>query len=76
MSINIAYPNNIHSTSHQHVVKGRGVTIAMAVIPQLKGKNQPSKLWKVLFDSVSDGDIVFIRKSEESSIGMHNRLHP
>jgi hypothetical protein len=58
------------------VVKGRGVTTATAAIPQLKGKNQPNKVWKVLFDSGSDGDIAFIRKSDKASIDMHNRLHP
>ena len=58
------------------MVKGRGITTAMAAIPQPKGKNQPNKVWKVLFDSGSDGDIASIRESKKSSIDMHNRLHP
>ena len=56
-------------------MKGRGANTATTSMPQLKGKNQTEKVWKVLFDSGSDGDIAFIRKSDKSSIDMHNRLH-
>ena len=30
----------------------------------------------MLFDSGSDGDIAFIRKSEQASTDMHKQLHP
>ena len=61
------------------MVKGRGVITATYAIPQLRVQNESSnteKVWKVLFDSGSDGDIAFIRKSEKASIDMHTRLHP
>jgi len=75
--IKVANPNNIHSTSRRQVVKGRGLTTATAAIPQLKGKIESSKrVWKVLLDSGSDGDIAFIKSSEKASIDMHDRLHP
>jgi len=67
--IKVANPNNIHSTSRRQVVKGRGLTTATAAIPQLKGKIESSKrVWKVLLDSGSDGDIAFIKSSEKASI--------
>ena len=70
---------SIHSTSRRNVVKGRGIITATLAIPQLREHNESSKtkkVWKVLFDSGSDGDIAFIRKSEKASIDMHKRLHP
>ena len=70
---------SIHSTSRRHVVKGRGIITATLAIPQLRAHNESSKtkkVWKVLFDSGSDGDIAFIRKSEKASIDMHKRLYP
>ena len=36
--IKVSNPNNVHSTSRQQVVKGRGITTATAAIPQLRGK--------------------------------------
>ena len=58
-------------------MKGRGITTAMAAIPQLRGKIESSKrVWTIIFDSGSDGDISFIKTSDKASIGMHNRLHP
>ena len=62
---------SIHSTSRRQVVKGRGIVTATAAIPQLRVHNESSntkKVWKVLFDSGSDGDIAFIKKSEKASI--------
>ena len=41
--IKVVNPNNIHSTSHRQVVKGRGITTATAAIPQLRGKIESSK---------------------------------
>ena len=59
------------------MVKGRGIITATAAIPQLRKTNESTnRVWKVLFDSGSDGDIAFIRRSQKSSIDMHNRLHP
>ena len=61
------------------MVKGRGIITATLAIPQLRVHNESTnteKVWKVLFDSGSDGDIAFIRKSEKASIDMHTRLHP
>ena len=61
------------------MVKGRGNQSATAAIPQLRENAEspkPKKVWKVLFDSGSDGDIAFIYKSDKSSIKMQNRLHP
>ena len=52
---------------------------ATVAIPQLRAKTESAnnrKVWRVLFDSGSDGDIAFLKKSERSSIDMHNRLHP
>jgi len=59
-------------------VKGRGYATATPAIPQLRETESPKqkKVWKVLFDSGSDGDIAFIKKSEKASIEMQNRLHP
>ena len=70
---------SIHSTSRRNVVKSRRIITATLAIPQLRAHNESSKtkkVWKVLFDSGSDGDIAFIRKSEKASIDMHKRLHP
>jgi len=60
------------------VVKGRGYATATPAIPQLREieSHKLKKVWKVLFDSGSDGDIAFIKKSEKASIEMQNRLHP
>ena len=61
------------------MVKGRGNQSATAAIPQLRENAESpkqKKVWKVLFDSGSDGDIAFIYKSDKSSIKMQNRLHP
>ena len=66
--INVAYPNNIHPTSRQHVMKGRGITTSTAAIPQQKGKNQPNKVWKVLFDSRSDGDILHSLENQKKHL--------
>ena len=57
-------------------MKGRGITTAMAAIPQLRGKESAKKVWRVLFDSGSDRDIAFIKRSDKSSIDMHHRLCP
>ena len=60
-------------------MNGRGYATATAAIPQLKDTSESSntkKVWKVLFDSGSDGDIAFIKKSEKACIDMHKRLHP
>ena len=63
--------------SCQQVVKGRGIITAMSAIPQLKGSKESfKKIWKVPFDSGSDGDIAFIRKSKKASIDVHIQLHP
>jgi hypothetical protein len=69
----------IHSTSRRQVVKGRGRQSATAAVPQLREHTESSKqrkVWKVLFDSGSDGDIAFIHKSNKASIEMQTRLHP
>ena len=79
---NINYNNcekAIHSTSRRQVVKGRGNQSATAAIPQLRENAESpkqKKVWKVLFDSGSDGDIAFIYKRDKASIKMQNRLHP
>ena len=76
LPIKVANPNNINSTSRRQVVKGRGITSAMAAIPQLRVRIEPSKrVRKVLLDSRSDRDIAFIKISDKASIDMHNRLH-
>jgi hypothetical protein len=61
-------------------VKGRGITTATAAIPQLRS-NQPESsnnkvVWRVLFDSGSDGDMIFLKRSERHTIDVHKRLHP
>ena len=62
------------------MVKGRGCqTNSKSAIPQLRENSESpkqKKVWKVLFDSGSDGDIAFIYLSDKSSIKMQNRLHP
>ena len=68
-----------HSTSRRKVVKGRGIVTAVSAIPQLRSDKTEStkhKVWKVLLDSGSDGDIVFIKRSERHTIDVHKRLHP
>jgi len=59
-------------------VKGRGFATATTAIPQLKHTESTNlkKVWRVLFDSGSDGDIAFLHKSDKSCIDMHKRLHP
>ena len=60
----------IHSTSRRQVVKGRGYATATPAIPQLRETESPKqkKVWKMLFDSGSDGDIAFIKKSKKHSL--------
>ena len=61
------------------MVKGKGRQSATAAVPQLREHTESSKqrkVWKVLFDSGSDGDIAFIHKSNKASIEMQTRLHP
>ena len=59
-------------------MKGRGYATATPAIPQLREieSHKLKKVWDVLFDSDSDGEIAFIKKSEKASIEMQNRLHP
>ena len=61
------------------MVKGRGISTAVSAIPQLRSNKTVStknKIWKVLLDSGSDGDIVFIKRSERHTLDVHKRLHP
>ena len=79
--INVVNQTNInHSTSHRKVVKGQGITTATAAIPQLRSTKPESSnnnvVWRVLFDSGSDGDIVFLKQSKRHTIYVHKRLYP
>ena len=62
------------------VVKGKGRVTANVAAPFLKGKGdhfwqEPDKVWWVLFDSGSDGDIVFVTKAQGKRLNTQAKLH-
>ena len=66
---------------HATVIKGEGRVTATTAAPYLKNKQgvvqQPhNKIWRVLFDSGSDGDIVFIPKSKKYMLNTQEKLNP
>ena len=44
------------------VVEGEGVSAAVLAVPLLKSDKKPKRAWRVLLDSGSDGDLVFVNK--------------
>ena len=78
---NLVNPTTIiHSTSRHKVVKSQYITTATSTIHQLRVTKPESSnnnvVWRVLFDSGSDGDIIFLKISERHTIDVHNRVHP
>ena len=78
---NLVNPTTIiHSTSRHKVVKSQYTTTATSTIHQLRVTKPESSnnnvVWRVLFDSGSDGDIIFLKISERHTIDVHNRVHP
>jgi hypothetical protein len=48
------------------IVKGKGITSTIVGIPLPRSRNNSAKkVWRVLLDSGSDGDLLFVHKSEE-----------
>ena len=68
VQINVINPTNIiNSISRHKVAKGLGITTAKSAIPQLRSIKPESSnnnvVWRVIFDSESDGDIIFLKQS-------------
>ena len=64
---------------YMKVVKGEGRVTATVAAPFLKGKGDhfrqdPDKAWNVLFDSGSDGDIVFVTKAQGKRLNTQTKL--
>ena len=79
VSINVVNLTNIiHSTSCCKVVTGQGITTATSAIPQLRSikpeSSDNSVVWRVLFDSGSDGNLIFLKRSKRHTIDVHKRL--
>ena len=58
------------------VVEGEGVSAAVLAVPLLKSDKKPKRAWRVLLDSGSDGDLVFVNKKVLKDIRSEDRFRP
>ena len=58
------------------VVTGNGVsTVAVATLVTKDGARPPTRAWRVLLDSGSDGDLVFVKKADLKHTNPTKRTH-
>ena len=58
------------------VVTGDGVsTVVVATLVTRDGR-EPKRAWRVLLDSGSDGDLIFIKKADVKNANQTKRTHP
>ena len=59
------------------VVTGDGVSaVAVATLVTKDGARPPKRAWRVLLDSGSDGDLIFIKKADLKHTNPKKRTHP
>ena len=57
------------------VVKGDGVGSVAAAIPVYRDEHGPKRAWRILLDSGSDGDLIFVKSADVESINPQKRMH-
>ena len=66
-----------HSNKLQkQVVKGNGISATIVAIPKHKSSKKSKDLWRVLLDSGSDGDLLFIHRDSNKNIPWKERIAP
>ena len=59
------------------VVTGDGVSaVAVATLVPKDGARPPTRAWRVLLDSGSDGDLIFVKKADLKHTNPEKRTHP
>ena len=74
----IKFVNKTLNLQQQKVVKGVGACSTVAAVPQLikKGKQTAKRVWRVLLDSGSDGDLLFVHPRNKERIPQKERFAP
>ena len=71
-AIETKFTNNI-----SNVVTGDGVsTIAVATLVTKDGTRPPTRAWRVLLDSGSDGDLIFVKNADLKHTNPTKRTYP
>ena len=60
----------------KNFVNGNGIAAVAAAIPVYRDGREPKRAWRVLPDSGSDGDLIFIKSADVKSINPIKRTHP
>ena len=63
-------------TADFKVVEGDGISAAVSALPLFKSNKHPKRAWRVLLDSGSDGDLVFVNKKVLKDIRHADRFRP
>jgi hypothetical protein len=58
------------------VVEGKGIVAVAAAIPIHRDGRKPKRAWRVLLDSGSDGNLIFLKTTDVKSINTTKRRHP
>ena len=66
--------NKSDSAHTNKVVEGDGISAAVLAVPLLKSDKKPKRAWRVLLDSGSDGDLVFVNKKVLKDIRHEDRF--
>ena len=66
-----------HSDKLQkQVVKGDGISATIVATPKHKNPKKSKDLWRVLLDSGSDGDLLFVHRESNKHIPCKERIAP
>ena len=60
----------------KNIIKGNGIAGVAAAIPVFGDGRMPKRAWRVLLDSGSDGDLIFIKSADVKSTNPIKRMHP
>ena len=55
-------------SNFKNVVKGSGIAAVTVPFPVCRDGREPERDWRVLLDSGSDGDLIFVRSADVKSI--------
>ena len=66
--------NKSDSAHTNKVVEGDDISAAVLTVPLLKSDKKPKRAWRVLLDSGSDGDLVFVNKKVLKDIRHEDRF--
>ena len=58
------------------VVKGNGISATIVAIPKYKNAKKSNDLWRILLDSGSDGDLLFVHHDSNKRIPWKERITP